>query len=103
MKEYRRLAEANVKPALGNIQVNRLTARQIDGFYSSLTARGQSPASVRRHHALLHAALGRAVKWGVLPANPVDRATPPSLKRATVNAPSVGRCSTAHRGGGGDG
>jgi len=89
MKEYRRIAEANVKPALGKIPVNRLTARQIDGFYSSLTGRGLSPASVRRHHALLHAALGRAVKWGVLPANPVDRATPPSLKRATMNAPSV--------------
>ena len=89
MKEYRRLADANIKPALGNIQVNRLTARQIDGFYSSLTGRGLSPSSVRRHHVLLHARLGRAVKWGVLPANPVDRATPPTLRRATASAPSV--------------
>ena len=89
MKEYGRIAAANVKPALGNIQVNKLTARQIDGFYSSLTQRGLSPASVRRHHALLHAALGRAVKWGVVATNPVDRATPPSLKRPTVSAPSV--------------
>ena len=43
MKEYRRIAGANIKPALGNIQVSKLTARQIDGFYTSLTQRGLSP------------------------------------------------------------
>jgi integrase len=89
MKEYRRIADANVKPALGNIEVSKLTARLIEGFYTSLTKRGLSSASVRRHHALLHAALGRAVKWGVVAANPVDRATPPGLKRPTASAPSV--------------
>jgi hypothetical protein len=41
MKEHRRLAKANVKPALGKIKVNRLTGRQIDG-YSSLWSHNQS-------------------------------------------------------------
>jgi integrase len=39
--------------------------------------------------ALSHAALGRAVKWRLIAANPADLATPPSLTRPTVTAPTV--------------
>ncbi|HUC15621.1 MAG TPA: site-specific integrase, partial [Acidimicrobiales bacterium] len=46
-------------------------------------------SSVHQHHSILHAALGRAVKWGLIQSNPADRATPPSLKRATVGVPSI--------------
>lgn len=89
IKEYRRLANRAIKPALGAMRLSKLTARQLDDLYTSLTARGLSAASVRRHHALLHAALGRAVKWGLLASNPADRASPPAVKRAAVRAPSV--------------
>ena len=89
MKGYRRLAEANIAPALGQVQLDRLTGAKIDAFYASLTARGLSPASVRRHHALLHVAFGRAVKWGVITTNPSDKATPPPIKRTVAQAPSV--------------
>ena len=62
----------------------------IDAFYGRLTARGLSPTTVRRQHALIHAALERAVKWGLITANPADRATPPpALIRRDVTAPSV--------------
>jgi integrase len=44
---------------------------------------------VLRQHALLHAALGRAVKWGMIASNPADRATPPALTRQTVTTPSL--------------
>jgi len=89
IKEYRRLADRAIKPALGAMRLSKLTARQLDDLYASLTAKGLSAASVRRHHALLHAALGRAVKWGLLTSNPADRASPPAVKHALVRAPAV--------------
>lgn len=89
MKEYRRLAEVNIRPALGSVRVDKLTGEKIDAFYASLTVRGLKPTSVRRHHALLHVVLGRAVKWGLISANPADRATPPVMRDAIVTAPSV--------------
>jgi integrase len=41
---------------------------------------------VRHHHALLHATLARAVKWGLLGTNPADRASPPASRQAQVEA-----------------
>jgi hypothetical protein len=87
--EYRRVARHDILPALGTKRIDRLTARDIDTYYRSLLERGLSPASVRRNHALLHASLGRAVKWGLIATNPVDRASPPATRRAQVSAPAV--------------
>ena len=89
VKEHRRCIEHDIKPALGTVRLDKLTARQLAGFYHDLLARGLSPSSVRRFHSVLHAALDRAVKWGMVPVNPADRATPPGLTRTTVSAPDV--------------
>lgn len=70
IKEHRRCIEHDVNPPLGSVRLDKLTARQLDSFYRELLARGLSPASVRRFHSILHAALDRAVKWGMIPANP---------------------------------
>ena len=88
LREYRRMADKNIKPAIGAVRLDRLTARQLDAFYKRLGESGLSDASVRRHHSLLHAALGRAVKWGLVSSNPSDRATSPTPVRSTATAPS---------------
>jgi integrase len=91
MKEYRRMAATNIEPSIGAVRLDKLTAARLDSFYRDLIKRGLSPTSVKRNHALLHAVLGRAVKWGMVPSNPADRATPPqALTRSTVSAPAVG-------------
>ena len=57
--------------------------------YTMKEYRRLSSESVRRHHALLHTALSRAVTWGLIPTNPADRATPPGLTGAPISAPST--------------
>jgi integrase len=90
MREHRRSVERDIKPEIGAVRLDKLTAKDLDRLYALWLGRGLSPASVRRHHSILAAALGRAVKWGMILANPADRATPPGLTRTTVSAPSVG-------------
>ncbi len=89
MDEYRRLVEKTIKPALGKVRLDKLTGRQLDAFYRSLQERGLSGSSIHQHHSILHASLGRAVKWGMLATNPADRATAPRPARSTVTAPAV--------------
>jgi len=89
MREHRRSVDKDIRPEIGNVRLDRLTGRDLDRLYASWLARGLSPASVRRHHSILSAALKRAVRWDMIPANPADRATPPGLTRSTVKAPAV--------------
>jgi hypothetical protein len=71
-------------PALGSLQLSRVSAQAINAFYAKLLASGRlqgkgslSPATVRRAHATLHRALKDAVRWQRLAVNPVDAADPP--------------------------
>ena len=94
INEYRRLVAVNIAPSIGKVRLDKLTGARLDAFYASLMSLDREPkplsgASVRRHHSLLHAALERAVKWGLITTNPADQATQPGLKRSTVKAPSV--------------
>jgi len=89
MREHRRSVEQTIKPALGSIRLSRLTARDLDTFYRSLLRRGLSPASVRRHHSILSAAMSRGVKWDWIPSNPADKATPPGPTRSSVKPPDT--------------
>lgn len=89
MREHRRSIDRNILPAIGSVRLDRLTARHLDDLYLSLLARGLSPASVRRHHAILSAALRRAVKWDWLASNPAERASPPRTIRRATTAPST--------------
>ena len=66
-----------IKPAIGELRIDKITGRQLDDFYRSLHRKGLANSTVHQHHSVVHAALGRAVKWGLLPTNPADRATPP--------------------------
>ena len=76
VKEYWRLVQIDIGPALGNKRLDKLTA-QLDSYYAGLLAKDRKPKplsteSVRRHHFLLHAALSRADKWGLITSNPAD-------------------------------
>jgi integrase len=89
MREYRRITARTIRPALGAVRIDKISGRYLDNFYRKLHQDGLSSSSVHQHHSVVHAALGRAVKWGLLPQNPADRATPPRAARSTASAPAV--------------
>lgn len=89
IREYQRIIDKTLVPSLGPIQIRKLTAAQVDELYGSMIDRGLRPASVRQAHAVLRAAMKQAVKWGWVPANVVENASPPSVVRAEVTAPTA--------------
>jgi integrase len=89
IREYRRIITNTIRPALGGLRLDKLSGRHLDDFYRKLHQGGLSSSSVHQHHSVIHASLARAVKWGLLPSNPADRATPPRPARSTASAPAV--------------
>jgi integrase len=95
VENYRRLLDRHVIPRFGSTPLRRLRTSDLDAWYAELRRHGGrggrelAPNSVLRIHALLHRALGQAVKWGWLTTNPAAAASPPRPKRHTIAVPEA--------------
>ncbi|MBI2705567.1 MAG: hypothetical protein HYX32_09800 [Actinobacteria bacterium] len=69
-----------IVPRLGTHRLSKIRAADLDALYAELAKRGGekdvplAPASVRRVHIILHAALEQAVKWSLIATSPADAA-----------------------------
>lgn len=91
--QTRSIIRAHIVGSLGPIKLKRLRASELDHFYAELRKKpGQkgklSPATIRRVHVVLHASLQQAVRWGWIPVNPADAASPPKLRQAEIVPPA---------------
>jgi len=98
---YRQLLDHHLRPYLGENPVGSLGTLNIQQLYDRLahagrkdgTAGGLGPRTIRQLHLCLHQALGYAMKWHDLPANPAADAEPPAIPAhtpATLTPQQVG-------------
>lgn len=73
-----------IVPAIGNVELQKLTPSHIQGMYAELLERGLSNRTVLHVHRVLSEALKHAVKWGLLTRNPADATTPPRAEQAEL-------------------
>lgn len=106
---YRQLLDHHVRPYLGENPVGSLGTLNIQQLYDRLahagrkdgTAGGLGPRTIRQLHLCLHQALGYAMKWHDLPANPAADAEPPAIPAhtpATLTPQQVGVLLAAAQG-----
>jgi len=89
MLTYRAQIKQTIRPRLGKLPLNRLTSKHLDDLYGAMKAAGQSPKTIRNHHAILSSALHQAVRWGWVRDNVAEMAKPPRVSPRRVTAPSV--------------
>jgi integrase len=81
-----------IVPALGTVPLAQLDAITVQSFYADQVKR-YAPNTVRVTHAVLDAALGRAVKWRLIPRNPTDDALLPSISRPAPVVWTAAECA----------
>ena len=90
LEGYRRDMDNHVKPHLGETLLIKLTSDDLQKLYWHLLERGRklprqncgpglAPATVRGIHTTLHHALKTAMDEGLIPFNPAEKVTPPSV------------------------
>ena len=90
LEGYRRDMDNHVKPYLGEKTLCKVTVDDLRGLYQLLLERGRrcpcqncgsglAPATVRGIHTTLHHALRTAADEGLIPFNPAEKATLPSV------------------------
>jgi len=87
--------EDPIIPALGSLQVAKLTPSDLDRFYRQLLEVGRSrgpyaPATIRRVHGIIRRALTQGVRWGWITHNPAIDASPPRVPMKELKAPDPG-------------
>jgi len=90
-ERYTELVTKNINPMLGGVVLARLQPVQISSAYTTALASGRrdgrgglSPSSVHYQHRVLKKAIGQAVKWRLLPGNPLDAVEPPRVERTRM-------------------
>ena len=76
---YKSMIDKYTIPLLGSIPIQGLKPIQIQKYYTQL--KKLSPNTIRKHHDMLHLALGIAVKQEQILQNPVDKVEPPKKHR----------------------
>lgn len=83
-----------IRPRFGAMNLADLRGRDLDALYLDMLAgktaseKPASPGTVRQVHAVLRNALGQAVKWELIAANPALAASPPRLRKYEATPPS---------------
>jgi len=75
-ERYEQIVRVHIVPALGHVQLQKLTAQQVQNFYTKV-GKQLSSTTVNTLHAMFHKALEDAVKWGLLARNVCDAVTAP--------------------------
>lgn len=83
---YKTTIKVHIRPALGAIRLEALTAPAVQGFYNGLgKPQGDRPAlspkTIKNVHGVLHKALQQAVKVGYIRFNPADACELPRIER----------------------
>jgi integrase len=87
--DWMSVAERHLKPALGAMELWKLTPRHCDQLYARMRASGLGQSRVRCAHVVLHRVVAQAVRWGWLARNPVSNATRPALTRVAIKPPGA--------------
>lgn len=75
------LLTRDILPAIGHIQLQKLTPQHIQKLYAEKLSEGWKPGSIRNIHKILHKALGNAVRWKLVPRNVCDLVSLPRQVR----------------------
>lgn len=81
---YESLIRIHALPEIGRVSLTKLAPAHLQKLNSSRLDAGQSPASVRQLHAVLHRALRQAFRWSLVPRNVGDMVTAPRVARYQI-------------------
>jgi integrase len=81
---YRMLISKHILPAIGHIQLQKLSPQQVQALYARKLQEGYAASTVRAIHRLLHKALSDAVRWNLVSINVCDRVKQPRSAKHNI-------------------
>jgi len=86
VRRYTDIVKNHTLHLIGNIKLAKLSPLDLQRLYADRLATGLSPTTVHHQHAVLHRALGQAVRMRVIDRNVADLVDPPRRAKPDVTA-----------------
>lgn len=83
-ERYEAIIRLHLVPTLGKLTLQKLTAQHLDRLYRQKLEDGLKPKTVAAIHTMLHTALDKAVKLGLVGRNVCEMASPPRVVRKEI-------------------
>lgn len=90
---YEHIVKNHLKPGLGTIRLQELTALDIRAFYAAQERKGLSPTTINHHHRCLYTAMAVAEEADLVDRNPMHKKrvikapTPNSAEKYVLSTP----------------
>jgi integrase len=88
-RNYRLIIDRRLVPAIGAVELRKLTVKHLDDLYRGMTRRGLAARTVRQTHAVIRRALEQAQRWGWVSANVATLTQRPQVHAEEVTPPTV--------------
>lgn len=82
---YRVFAMNHLIPALGRVQLVKLTPQHLQHLYAAKLEAGWSPTTAHHLHTVLHGALEQAFRWGLVARNVADLVDAPRMAKPQMH------------------
>lgn len=84
LRRYRGIVDLHLVPALGRLELTKLSPAHVERMMNEALSRGVSPRSAAHHRAVLRTALNVAMRWGWAGRNAAALADPPRIQEREV-------------------
>ena len=84
LRSYQDIVRLHIKPELGKVKLAKLSPRQVQNLLNKKLKTGLSRRRCEYIYAVLHRALGQAVRWGIISRNVAGLISPPRPKKKTA-------------------
>jgi len=84
-RDYDALIRLHILPDIGRVRLSQLSPQRVQALYATCAAKGLSARRVRAVHSILHFALKRAVRIGIVPRNVADMVDAPAVRRFDIH------------------
>lgn len=79
--KYESVMQNHIIPAIGHIQLQKLTGQHVQRMYNRKKGEGKSPKTIKDMHGILHKPLAKAVQLGYLQRNVCDACDLPRVEK----------------------
>jgi len=84
LASYKQICRIHVTPKIGKTKLSKLSPANVQNLLAEMSRSGKSPRLIQMAYTMIHLALSKAVKWGLVARNVAEAVDRPSVEKHEI-------------------